>query len=198
MALSGHLGRGFCEKTDETGVFSGKGVAMSWVFTARGSVATRRRREFGAVAVEFALVLPLLLALVFGIIQFGFVLAQQNSLNGAVRTGARYGSVNAFSGSHTCANVITRVETSAQTIGLDTDLIEVKVKREDPSGETLVCETGGASVSTPPCEDSSAVAGNLPDLAVEATYKSEFLVPLPLPGDSVTLRSKGVYQCEYH
>ena len=43
----------------------------------------------GAAMVEFALVLPILLLLTLGIINFGYLFGQQLSLNQAVREGAR-------------------------------------------------------------------------------------------------------------
>lgn len=54
---------------------------------------SRLLREDGAAAIEFALVLPLLLILVFGIIDFGRLLYTANTLTSAVREGARFASV---------------------------------------------------------------------------------------------------------
>lgn len=48
-----------------------------------------RTRDRGAAAVEFALVLPVLLILVFGIIDFGRMLNAQITLTEAAREGAR-------------------------------------------------------------------------------------------------------------
>ena len=48
-------------------------------------------KERGSTAVEFALILPILLALVFGMIDFGRLLYTQEVLNNAVREGARQG-----------------------------------------------------------------------------------------------------------
>jgi Flp pilus assembly protein TadG len=50
---------------------------------------TRTRRDDGAAAVEMALVLPLLLFVVFGIIDFGRMLNAQITLTEAAREGAR-------------------------------------------------------------------------------------------------------------
>ena len=49
--------------------------------------------EKGAALVEFALVLPLLLLLIGGIIQFGFIFNGQITLTSAVREGARHAVV---------------------------------------------------------------------------------------------------------
>jgi hypothetical protein len=57
----------------------------------------RRRRlertERGAVAIEFALVLPLLMMLVFGIIDFSRAYYTLNQIISSVREGARYAAV---------------------------------------------------------------------------------------------------------
>lgn len=49
----------------------------------------RRKDDRGAAAVEFALVLPLLLTLVFGIAEFGRLYTIQTSITAAAREGAR-------------------------------------------------------------------------------------------------------------
>jgi Flp pilus assembly protein TadG len=52
------------------------------------------RREDGAAAVEFALVLPILLAVVFGIVEFSWTFNQQISLSNAARESARYMAIH--------------------------------------------------------------------------------------------------------
>ena len=51
------------------------------------------RREQGQTVTEFALVLPLLALLLFGVIQFGIIFHQYVTLTDAVRTGGRQGAV---------------------------------------------------------------------------------------------------------
>lgn len=51
------------------------------------------RKEKGAVAVEMAIVLPLLLLILLGIIEFGRVLNVQVSLTQAAREGARHAAI---------------------------------------------------------------------------------------------------------
>jgi Flp pilus assembly protein TadG len=53
------------------------------------------KREDGAAAVEFALVLPILIVLVFGIIEFGLALYNKEVITNASREGARAGIVQA-------------------------------------------------------------------------------------------------------
>jgi len=55
------------------------------------SPSKREDRQRGAAAVEFALILPLLLAMVLGVIDFGVVFGQNLSLQSAAREGARQG-----------------------------------------------------------------------------------------------------------
>ena len=50
-------------------------------------------RERGAVAVEFAFLLPLLVVILFGIIQFGITFNRQQGIHAAAREGARLGSL---------------------------------------------------------------------------------------------------------
>ena len=57
-----------------------------------------RTRERGQVLVEFALVSPLILALLFGGIQFGYAFYTYNNLAKAVSDGARYASMHTYFG----------------------------------------------------------------------------------------------------
>ena len=50
---------------------------------------TIRRSERGTAVVEFALVLPLLLMFLFGIMEFGRIMMVNHTLNNAARAGAR-------------------------------------------------------------------------------------------------------------
>jgi Flp pilus assembly protein TadG len=56
----------------------------------------RRRTESGAAAVEMALVMPLLLLLVFGIIAYGYMLSFRQALSQGAAEGARAAAVSAY------------------------------------------------------------------------------------------------------
>lgn len=56
----------------------------------------RGRGEGGASALEFALVVPVLLLIIFGIIEFGFMFQAQLALTHAAREGARLASVGKY------------------------------------------------------------------------------------------------------
>jgi len=68
-------------------------------------------RDRGAVAVEFALLLPVLLLLIFGIIDFGRAINDQITLTQAAREGARLAALG-----YSTSAVTTRAQSAA--IGL--------------------------------------------------------------------------------
>ncbi len=82
----------------------------------------RRDREGGASVVEFALVVPFLLMLVFGVIEFGTVMAQKATVASAAREGARFGSVNLYAAAmgtpRDCAGVVAKARENATTVGM--------------------------------------------------------------------------------
>jgi Flp pilus assembly protein TadG len=51
----------------------------------------RRDRQGGGAAVEFAIVMPIFCAILFGMIDFGWYYYQRFSLTAAIRDGVRYG-----------------------------------------------------------------------------------------------------------
>jgi len=57
----------------------------------RKQLNLKRNRQQGQGIVEFALVLPVVLMVVFGVIEVGFLLFTYSSVNSAAREGARYG-----------------------------------------------------------------------------------------------------------
>jgi len=63
---------------------------------------THPRDEKGVVAIEAALVVPILLLLVFGMIEFAFVLRDYASVSSNVRSGTRIASTLAAGGPGTC------------------------------------------------------------------------------------------------
>ena len=54
----------------------------------------RKGREKGAALVEFALLAPLLIILVMGVIEFGWLFAQMNEIRHVAQEGARWGAVS--------------------------------------------------------------------------------------------------------
>lgn len=60
----------------------------------------RQKNDRGAAVIEFAILLLLLIPLLFGIIEFGFIWAQSHYLSHAAREGARAGARVALFDSH--------------------------------------------------------------------------------------------------
>jgi Flp pilus assembly protein TadG len=89
---------------------------------------SKRRNQRGAAAVEFALVLPLFVTLVFGIIDYGFYFNDSVSTRNGVREAARQGVVSNFSncgGSGTSLDKL-RCQTK-QNVGTLTGVATAKV-----------------------------------------------------------------------
>jgi uncharacterized protein (UPF0333 family) len=71
--------------------------------------------ERGAILAEFALVLPVLLVVLFGIIEFGFAFSRSQSITAAAREAGRLASLS----STTTADISSRVDTTLAGTSLD-------------------------------------------------------------------------------
>ncbi len=75
-------------------------------------------RERGAVAVEFAIVFPLLALMLFGIVQFGIAFSKYEVYVGAAREGARYAAVRCVPDSTTgCTPALIQSKVNAASAG---------------------------------------------------------------------------------
>ena len=126
---------------------------------------TTSRGERGAAAVEFALVVPLLLLLVLGIAEFGRAYNVSSTLASAARTGAR---TMALENSASAA----RTATQGAATGLGVSASQITVT---PSS----------------CPTSSTGSTTL--VTVRITYPMTFVTGLF--GSSVTLHGTGVMRC---
>jgi Flp pilus assembly protein TadG len=116
---------------------------------SRGTSADR-----GAAALEFALVVPILLVLVFGIMDFGIFFADSLAVQSAVREGARQAVVlrcDSAPFSAACIATLTKNQTDAIAGGTE----YVKVVSSDPwknGGSVTVCavvQVAGVTGFTP-------------------------------------------------
>lgn len=143
-----------------------------------------RRDEQGAAAVEFALVVPILLLIVIGIVNFGFVFAQQISLNSGARQAARFAVVEG----RDCGSIKTAGREGAETIGMTIAAGTV------PTPVVTNCGNDSAK----PC------TGTLPGTNITVTMTRsgpahEWVVSFP-PFNVIpvpTLTGKGVMRCEF-
>jgi Flp pilus assembly protein TadG len=77
----------------------------------------RSKREQGQTMVEFTLVLPILLLLLLGVVQFGIAFNNYLAVTDAVRAGARQGAVARYlPPSDRCPSVVSRVRESAENL----------------------------------------------------------------------------------
>ncbi|WP_139005774.1 TadE/TadG family type IV pilus assembly protein [Arthrobacter crystallopoietes] len=132
---------------------------------------TRVRSERGATAVEFALVLPVLLLLLLGIVEFGRVYNAQMQLTAAARDGARVMSINSVPSQ---AAADAKAATIASAIALHPDIA-----------------TDQISISISPSSTATCVPGSVATVAV--SYPMQFLSGMF--GATINLTGKGVMQC---
>jgi Flp pilus assembly protein TadG len=139
--------------------------------------ATRRPRaanENGAVAVEFALILPIFLMLVFGIAEFGRAYNIQVSLSEAARETARYTAIHSADAGFSTA--------AARTIGINAA----------PSVALAPANIQIAYSSGSSCSSGQSVL-------VTVNFQSPYMTGLPglIPGmpPNLSVSGKGVMQC---
>jgi len=129
----------------------------------------RFRSDSGAAAVEFALVVPVLLLLVLGIIEFGRAYNIQNSLSAAAREGVR---VMAISKNAPAAKTATKQAGAFNPAIVDSQ---------------ICISTGTAGT----CSATTCPAGAT--VTVTIRYPVDYLTGL-FPGN-LTLTGKGVMRC---
>ena len=133
----------------------------------------RGGREHGASAVEFALVLPILVLLVFGIITFGIVFARSQGMEAAAREGARTASLGRTVD-------LGRVETAVRSTPvpfINADDIQVAIT---PS-------TSGW------CQDTETLV----TVTVSVRDPASYSLPIPLFRDIVSsYEADGTFRCE--
>ncbi len=98
-----------------------------------------RRSERGAAVVEFAVVLPILLSFLFGIMEFGRIMMVSHTLNNAARAGAR---IAVLPGADN-ASVLNAINQELSGCGLSLDEYELSpsdisgADRDDPITVTV-------------------------------------------------------------
>jgi len=129
----------------------------------------RSARDRGAAAVEFAIVLPILLLIVFGIIDFGRLLNAQITLTQAAREGARLAAVGQ-------PNVVSRTQAAAGRLSPVTVTVTSCAVGAGPTANAVVSVSYPFSFVTPIGAISAEFGGGV--------------------GGSLTLTAQGVMPCE--
>lgn len=155
--------------------------------------ASGTHSQCGASAVEFAIVAPLLFMLLFGILGFGIVFAQNLALENAARAGARAGVV----ADATCVDIALAVLGSVNTLALKGDTLAVEgdtLAGQVTDGSNSLCDSFEAD-TIKPCE-------GLPDgssLYVIVTIPAKLLGIIPFANldETTELRGVGTFECEF-
>ncbi len=137
-----------------------------------------KNSQSGAAAVEFALILPVLLAMLFMIIEFSIALYDKAVITNASREGARYGVTNAPAGSRPNVGQITSTVSS---------YCEKNLISFGPAGAST--SVTGACVAS----------GELLTVNVSYTYNYLVLPNFPflkIGGSGITLTANTVMRCE--
>jgi Flp pilus assembly protein TadG len=137
--------------------------------SAPGRLARVPVRERGASAVEFALIAPILILLVFGIVQFAITYNRVQGLHAAAREGARVASLPQT----TSGQITSRVNAALDGIPLD----------------------GAPTITISP--NTSQPCNNRSGQTVTVTVRAATQLDIPLWGNQpLTLTGKGQFQCE--
>jgi Flp pilus assembly protein TadG len=140
--------------------------------------------EDGASAVEFAIVLSVLMLLLFGVVQLSLAFHRSQGLEAAAREGARLASVGA-----TNAQILDRIRES-QSLFKASD-VQVTVKVTTAGGTTITV----ASSSQRPCV--VAGTGGLVSVTAVVPEKTDYAVIIPLWGNQkIRYTATGKFRCE--
>ena len=93
------------------------------------------RRQIGSAAVEFALVLPLVLVMALALVQVGLLVRDRLLVESAARAGARAAAVEADTGA-------IRAAALAAAPGLDSSLTTVQITRDGGQGDPVSVSIG--------------------------------------------------------
>jgi Flp pilus assembly protein TadG len=127
------------------------------------------REERGAAVVEFVLVLPLLVMLVFGIVEFSLSYNRQQALHAAAREGGRVAALE----TSTQSDITAAVDNALSGVSFDSS----RVIQISPN-------------TSQPCLDNSGAT-----VTVTVAASSDVDVPL-WNNTSLTLTGKAAFRCE--
>lgn len=131
----------------------------------------RPSRERGAAAVEFALVVPLLLLLVFGIIQYGYMLSFRQSISQAAAEGARAAAVSpgGLSDAEVRARALAAVNDGLGSYGVTCTALGTLTRESETAGT--------CTISAPQACSSGAPSAQCIKVTLSYTYGDDPLIP---------------------
>lgn len=107
----------------------------------------RRRSESGAVAVEFALIVPILVMLLLGMVTAGVTYSRGISMTNAVREGARFAAVGDSSSASWATDTISRIRATQIDDSSSETAICVQLWKQGGGEIKVSCSQGNGSVS---------------------------------------------------
>ncbi len=170
----------------------------------RGRIAGHPRRtgsDRGAVIVEAAFAVPILVALLLGIVTVGAAYSNKISVNNAVREGARYGAtvpqgqcdVAATCVNQTWAQLVRSVVIDRSDSALTTGTVCVALVSGPGSAPVAVDTAHTTAGGTAPCyADNSADSGTRVQVRATKAQRIEFV----LGSKTVTMRGQAVAKFE--
>lgn len=167
--LRGHEARAFPHRSNCLDMRYWRAVARAWT--------ALRRPDDGSAAVELAVVLPVLLLLVMGVVDFGHIFVTSVAVANAARSGAQYGAQNtATSGDNTGMN-------NAATTDFPAALGTLTVN----SQRQCRCSSGDAPVTGVACATLTCGTYGEPRVFVEVTANQSVNLLFRYPGFAATI-----------
>jgi Flp pilus assembly protein TadG len=158
----------------------------------------RSRTQRGAAAVEFALVVPLLVTFIFGIVWTGLAYADHIAVTNAVREGARYGAAaDASAGTTWATSVRSRVQQVYADAESSLPNARICVRLIDSSGAVVTAKDGtqassmGAQCGSPPGSWPPSMASGTCAVEVWAS-KHRTISLIVFPDMSLTLGANSI------
>ena len=163
------------------------------------------RPEGGAAAVEFALVMPILVLLISSIVGFGVVLAQQMALGNAARQTARSAVVDlAYCGTGGGTGsggtmLIQEAKLTSNTLFMTTNNVRVEIKRASTTPTENYATAWTGTTASPLCSGDTAQAcmGSTFGDNVYVRLRYTSVLSLPFFQPSFQLSSIGAFRCEF-
>lgn len=140
----------------------------------RSTAKPTAARESGAVAVEFALIFPLLIVLVLGIAEFGRAFNIQVSLSEAGREASRYAAIHCSETTYSASNAQSAGIAAAPSVALSASNITISY-----SG-TGTCSSGNNAVA---------------NVSYTTAWMTGFPALIPGMPSSLTVKGTGVMRC---
>jgi len=134
----------------------------------KSMMSSRQRTDSGSITVEMVLVTPILLMLLFGIIEFGLIFKDIAVMKQATREGVRTAAVG-----ETTTQIISQVEASAATMSPEDLTIELKYRAYSggwPSWDTAPTLGNVGSGET---AQNNAIQGN--QIRVHVSYPHQLI-----------------------